>query len=87
MSEESEERLSWRLAAMTPEGVSKRKEKTLEGEREEAVKAQEARESEEKEAVTLREECEREKRAQVAQVSLEKHDMMQEFEHQIEEMR
>ena len=40
VSEESEERLSWRLATKTPEGVSKGKEKTLEEEREEAVRAQ-----------------------------------------------
>ena len=68
-NEKSEKRLSWRLATVTPEGVSEKRAREAQ---ECEVRAQEARECENNEKrarearKTLMEECEREKRAQEA---------------------
>ena len=87
-SDESEKRLSVgeTQATKTLEGVLLEREGvTLGEEREEVVRAQEARKCEKNEKrarearKTLREECEREKRAQVARVSPEKDWMMKTF--------
>ena len=78
----NEKRLSWRLATMTPEGVSEKRAREAQ---ECEVRAQEARECEKNEKrarearKTFREECEREKRAQVARVSPEKDVMVKEL--------